>query len=283
MTAAEFDDAEVVNEYGKFTMIPNEIVLTDELSPIAKVLYMHFVQMANEGITVRSRKFLGERLGRGISAVDRAIRELIDFNALRVNKRFKDDGSPDWSEYRLIIIRRPRQATQGVAPKTNPGGSPENEATPSSENETRGGPENEAIEEDLAESKNKIDTRAHDDHRMFDVFWSSYPLQSQKDAALEAWRRVRYRNPGCTERILIAAQAYAVACATVMASDPDAIEYVPLPAKWLDSGQWQDATPRPPRARRQPPPTAKPGRVTPAQRAAQALQNLQARQPEITS
>lgn len=71
-------------------------------------------------------------------------------------------------------------------------------------------------------------------------FWSAYPRQTHKLAALRAWQRaVRLAGGGeqAISRIEQAAEAFRRARS---GSDP---RYVPHPATWLNAGAWDDPEP----------------------------------------
>lgn len=248
MSADDGDDV-VVNEYGRFTMIPNEIVLTLELSPISKVLYMHFVQMANDGINVKSRKHLAERIGRKLTALDTALKELVEFGALKIVHRKREDRSLDWSEYRLLILRRPRKTT----PEIDPGGTPENRGTPAPENRGTPTSENRVAERDLAKARTPQPPTGGvalivEDHAYFDQVWDAYPKHEDRQAALLEWYKV-IRSGRCSQLdLILAARAYA-AHVTAAQTEP---QFVKTLANWLRAGSYDNPlpTPEPPKKTR---------------------------------
>lgn len=226
----------VFNAYGAFTMVPNEIVLGD-LSDRAKVLYMHLVQISNSGGLLRSRKFLAERLSKSVDTLDRAVRELVEFGALEVIAHRRDDGSADWNEYRLIIIRRPAKQG-GVAADLRPGGSRKNAA--------RGSRKNAAPDIDLAESKKPpLPPRGDGDvsttistadpappvSALFEQFWSVYPLPEGRIGAEREWHRaLAHASPSA---IIAAAVAYAEHLRRAGKTD-----FAMKPVRWLRDGEY---------------------------------------------
>jgi hypothetical protein len=70
---------------------------------------------------------------------------------------------------------------------------------------------------------------------VFDEFWSLYPKKVGKQAAFNAWKRIKL-SPDLTSKILSAVKAQ-------KEWDQwrrDNGQYIPNPATWLNQGRWDD-------------------------------------------
>lgn len=94
------------NRYGKFGMIPSALVRDPRLSRTAKALYADLWSYADGAgeHAAPSRKTLSQDLGTGLSTLDRAVRELVDYGALVVTERW-DGERRTTNDYTLQIIQ----------------------------------------------------------------------------------------------------------------------------------------------------------------------------------
>jgi hypothetical protein len=94
-------ERQIVTDTGPFAIVP-EWVLDSEISDRAVRLYAILSRYADsDGWSWPSRKTLATRIGRSVDALDRAVRELVDYGMLTVVARYDDAGDRTSNGYTI--------------------------------------------------------------------------------------------------------------------------------------------------------------------------------------
>ena len=103
---------QIENDYGTFGMIPTRL-LRSKLSTNARLLYAILWDYAARATQEAwpSRRTLAADLGRSVDRVDAAVKELVDFGALRVEPRYRQDGGQTSNLYRILNLNPSRTDT----------------------------------------------------------------------------------------------------------------------------------------------------------------------------
>lgn len=98
---------------GGWSLVPNWVMRAPGLGPHAKLLYpllwSHGAGPAGDASP--SRKTLASELGVSVDTVDRAVRELVGFGALVVERR-RDAAGQGTNVYRLLHVPGPSPRTE---------------------------------------------------------------------------------------------------------------------------------------------------------------------------
>jgi hypothetical protein len=209
-----------------FAIIP-EWVLDAPISPTAVRCFALLQRYANNHNTCwPSRTTLANRMRCSTDTVDRALKELVNIDALTIQPRTATAGQPQTNLYTLHM---------GVAAQMRRGMGTDAEGV-AAQMRNKPKKKNQSQEQTL--------TSSEDDG--FETFWETYPRKIGKGAARKAWKTALKKTDPTT--ILEAVNLYKLTCP----KDPT---YIAHPTTWLNAERWLDHT--------TPTPTTKPATPTP--------------------
>lgn len=224
----------------RFAQIPRSLLLNENVSNNAKLLYAHLFDGADrsDDSTFLNRKTLAARMG-GVTtrAVTNWTNELIAAGYLIVEDRFRKNGSQTSNLYRLFTAPIPEEDREGVNVRSrggvNTGSRGEGTTVHGLKNDQE--PDD---QEDIYPAAPDPDLFEIPDHHLFDEFWAAYPLKAAEGVAIKAWPEAkRHASP---THIIAAAKIYAEA----WAAEPDADwKFMPEPAAWLRARRFNDDKP----------------------------------------
>lgn len=211
-----------------FAILP-EWVLYAPITPNAKITYAVLQRYANsEGICFPSRATLANRIGVSVRAIDRALGELQDINAVRVQRRKSPEGGWTSSLYHV----RTNNVGAADMPLDDLGVVPL-VSLPSDADDTRGSAENDTLTRAIInQSQEPYNSPSVSDETGFDEFWATYPRRVGKGQARKMWKQAIKKTDAAT--IIQGAQRYAE-----IRSGEEA-KYTAYPASWLNGERWTD-------------------------------------------
>jgi DNA-binding transcriptional MocR family regulator len=164
-----------------FAQIP-EWLLEADVSSRAIHLYAVLQGMAGKkGAAWPTRKTLAARTRCSPDTVDRAVDELVQADALRIEPRFSEDGDRTSNRY-VVLSERPDLRRRGRMDAQTGGGT-----SAQAENQTQSEPDPQEHSLTLVRSCQDSDTS-------FSAFWESYPRRNGKrlgkPEAENAWKRM---------------------------------------------------------------------------------------------
>jgi len=203
-----------------FAIIP-EWILDAPISPTAVRAFALLQRYANNHNTCwPSRTTLAGRMRCSTDTVDRALKELVNIDALTIQPRTAVAGQPQTNLYTLhmgVAAQMPRGSrmdAEGVAAQMR--------NKPKKKNQ----------------SQEQTSSSSEDDD--FNTFWNTYPRKVGKGAARKAWKTALKKTDPTT--ILEAVNHYRITC-------PQDPTYIAHPTTWLNAERWLDnTTPTPPPA-----------------------------------
>lgn len=185
-----------------------------------------------EGRAFPGRPRLAERLGCGVSSVDRALAELVEAEAVATQAHYRSDGSRAANSYWLWPAHPPVPGGlptpgEGVAPPVGPP-LPTQHAAGSNESQ---GTDNQ-VEPTPELGAPPPTTQAAVLAAGFDRFWTAYPRATAKGQARAAWPAA-VKAAGGIEAVVAGAQRYR--------DDPNRDDrFTKHPATWLRAECWAD-------------------------------------------
>jgi DNA-binding transcriptional regulator YhcF (GntR family) len=216
-----------------FAIIP-EWVLYAEIGLPAKLTYAVLHRHANsDGTCFPSRATLARLLNISVRSVDRAIDELQEIKAVKVQRRVKEDQGYTSNLY-MVITNNPNAGTDSQQTETNTPlatkttlPSVSNVPTPSDKNDTL----NKAITKQSQETDISPAIKIAEEEK-FQQFWAIYPKRKDIGKARAALKRALKKAD--LADILAGAENYA---RMRQGKDP---QYTKLPASWLNAQAWMD-------------------------------------------
>lgn len=211
-----------------FAILP-EWVLFAPITPNAKITYAVLQRYANsDGICFPSRATLASRTGVSVRAIDRALGELQDINAVKVQRRKSPDGGWTSSLYHV------KTANPGEVQVVS---NEQEVATlvdlPSVADVARGRAENDTLTRAIInQSQEPYNSPSVSDETSFDEFWETYPRRVGKGQARKMWKQAIKKTDAAT--IIQGAQRYAEHRS---GQEP---KYTAYPASWLNAERWTD-------------------------------------------
>ena len=207
-----------------FAIVP-EWILYSQKSPVAICVYAVLNRYANQqGTCFPSRKTIAEKIRVSVNTVDRAIKELQELGAVRVEHRTVGEGELlqyQSNIYHLITKHPSPKSALGVAPNLH---------YPSPKNDTRGGPKNDTlIRANIKQSQLTIEIQASEN---FDTFWSIYPRKKGKAEAKLAFNKALKKTGA--ETILSGVKIYA------LEREGQEMEFTAWASTWLNQERWED-------------------------------------------
>jgi hypothetical protein len=217
----------VVSDYGTFAQIPTELLLHEEISNHAKLLYAHLWDFASRRTrsAFPSRKVLAQRMKISVASTDRAIRELVLIGAVKKESRRRPDGSQSSNTYRLLVMRGGVSGDEGGVITTD---TPKNQ----NQNEPEPGSKNSPAEREFSDAALDL---------IFDDLWQWWPKKADRKGARKKFDQLVVRKgewfekPGALGKVISKfGEAYRAT------TD---VKFVPHLTTWLNREGWNDDLP----------------------------------------
>lgn len=253
---SRYDEGGELAHIGPYAIVPAWVYSHPDLNDSAVRVYGVLATFANaERCAWPSRALIGERCGKDVGTVGRALKVLVDAGALTIEQRKWDDsGKQRPSVYRLAVFD-PR----GQEPERDidePGRDiansrsaisrkPEARYRASKNITIRTKPEEQNTRANVCENTQpaliEVDglTPAANDFDRFQEFWSSYPRKIGKPKAQAAWKRLTKAKVD-PQTIIDGCERWA----TYYAQARTEQRFIPHPTTWLNDARYDD-TPEP--------------------------------------
>lgn len=249
---SRYDEGGELAHIGPYAMVPAWVYSHPDLNDSAKVVYGVLATFANAGRCAwPSRALIGERCGKDVGTVGRALKVLVDAGALTIEQRkWEDSGKQRPSVYRLAVFD-PRGQEPGRDiddPERDIANSrsaisrkPEARFRASKNITIRTKPEEQNTRANVCENAQQplieVDglTPAANPSNGFDEFWERYPRKVGKEAARKAWAKlVKAKTDPQTimDRLDIWLEFWDV--------QRNGVQYVKHPQGWMNSGLYLD-------------------------------------------
>jgi len=253
---SRYDEGGELAHIGPYSMVPAWVWAHPGLNDSARVVYGVLATFANaERCAWPSRALIGERCGKDVGTVGRALKVLVDAGALTIEQRKWDDsGKQRTSVYRLAVFdprgQEPgRDIDEPGRDIANSRGAisrkPEARNRASKNITIRTKPEEQNTRANVCENAQpaliEMDglTPAASVPDRFQEFYDAYGRKVGRADAINEWKRAIKKVPA--ETIIRAAGAWRAAF-DASGSDPC---YIPHPSRWLKREQWADELPKP--------------------------------------
>lgn len=205
------------SQSGPWAAVPRWVYTRMAGNPWAVMVYTYLADHADrhDDSWTCSRQMIADGIGTSTSTVDRVIPQLVDAGALVVQRRWAGDRWA-WSRYVVMLIENPAGGVE--VDEVNPAG--DDEVNPAGDD---------IFQEPLIKNPSMRSTSAEGEE-LFVRFYNAYPRKKQPAAARRAFKSALKRDG--IEPIRAGLKL------SLREWQGRAIDKIPYPASWLNSGEY---------------------------------------------
>lgn len=217
----------------RYSIIPGDAVLDRRITEIhLRVLCVLGRHTDANGWCQVNQGRVGEQLGYSRQHVNRALKELVEFEYVEKVDGERDNGGRTVSKYRVLMDRDERSSANDGDENLSPVGD-----TPvTSEGDKPLSPlKVTTIERPIKGTTNRKPTNEKLVDNLFGQFWKAYPRRKSKDGARRKFQALLKR--GIDPNVIVTgARRYAMLCASLGTE----LQFMKHPTTWLNNGCWED-------------------------------------------